>query len=168
MKLDDLLALPKSGVVILVKNNQVLVTYTTSMGAHLESLYNQFKGHKGIALEVMSAGVDIETLKLHTEFYRDYYSDKKGLVLMQAHLRKTVDYRVRQVPSSDFKRVDVEIVTARGDSRVVGRFKTVKEAKEFIETYYGSDNKLCFPVYSFNADTKAFLLDNQKKMLDIR
>lgn len=167
MNLDDLLSLPKSGVVVLTKGKQVLVTYTTSMGAHLESMYNQFKDHKGITLEVLSAGADLETLKLHTEFYRSYYS-RKGLVLLQAHLRKAVQYRVRQVPSNDFKRIDVEVVTARGDSRLVGRFKTAREAKDFIETYYGTGNHLCFPVYAWNSDTKEFILDNQKKMLDIR
>lgn len=167
MNLDDLLSLPKSGVVILFKQNQVLVTYTTSMGAHLESLYQQFGGHRGITLEVMSAGADLETLKLHTEYYRDFYS-KSSRVLLQAHLRKTVQYSVRVVPAIGFKFIHVELVNARGDSKFVGRFKNSKDAKDFVAAYYGKDNPFRFPVYAANSDTKEFLLDMQTKTLDIK
>jgi hypothetical protein len=167
MNLDDLLALPKSGVVILFKQKQVLVTYTTSMGAHLESLYQQFGGQRGITLKVMSAGADLETLKLHTEYYRDFYS-RAGSVLLQAHLRKTVQYKVRIAPAIGFKFMQVELVNARGDSKFVGRFRTSREAKDFVDMYYGKDNTFQFPVYALNSDTKEFLLDMQKKMLEIK
>lgn len=167
MILDGVLELPKSGVVILRKGSSVLVSYTTSMGANLEALYNEFSGQAGIHLEVVSAGTDLETLKLHTEYYRDYYS-KRGMSLLQAPLRRAVTYKVRLVPSFDIKKVDVEITNARGESRVVGRFGNVREARDFIETYYGTDNTFCFPVYSLNSATKELVLDTQKKILDIK
>lgn len=168
MNLDWLLGLPRSGVVILRKQSQVLISYTTSMGANLESLYNQFGGHRGVTMEVVSAGADLETLKLHTEYYRSLYGSSGGYTLLQSHLRKAVSHRVRVVPSPDLKVVDVEIVTARGDSKIVGKFKNTREASEFIETYYGTDNQFKFPVYAVNADTKALLLHNHKKILDIK
>lgn len=167
MKLDDLLALPKSGVVVLIKQKQVLVSYTTSMGAHLESLYQQFGGQRGITLKVMSADADLETLKLHTEYYRDLYS-RSGLILLQAHLRKTVQYKIRLKPSIGFRFMDVELVNARGDSRVVGRFRDSLDAKDFIATYYGADNPFQFPVYALNCDTKQFLLEEQKKLIEVK
>lgn len=167
MKLDELLALPKSGVVVLTKNKQVLVSYTLSMGAHLEGLYQQFGGQKGITLEVVSAGADLETLKLHTEYYRELYR-RSGLVLLQTHLRKTVQYKVRVIPSPDFKHMDVELVTARGDSKFVGRFKSAREAKDFIETCYASDNPFRLPVYALNSATKEFVLEQQKKLLELK
>lgn len=166
MNLDLLLGLPKSGVVILQKENTVLVSYTTSMGANLETLYNEFSGQSGIELMVFSAGTDLETLKLHTEYYRRYFTEK-GFILLQTHSRKTVQYRVRMVPSQEFKNMDVELVNARGDSKVVGRFKSKKEAGDFIDRHYGSDNPFRLPVYALNSDTKEFLAE-QKKMLDIR
>ena len=168
MILDDVLALPQSGVIILTRDNSVLINYSISMGANLETLYNDFRGVPGITLQVMSANADLETLKLHTEFYRAHYL-KLGYRLMVAPMRKSISYRVRAVPSPDLKAIDVELVTARGDSsKVVGRFKTVREAKDYIETYYGTDNPFCLPVYAVNADTKAFLARGQTKLLEIK
>jgi hypothetical protein len=170
MNLDELLALPKSGVVILIMGNQVLVSYTESMGANLESIYNQFKGRGSttpIVLRVASAGADLETLKLHTEYYRDYYS-KKGMLQPMVQLRASIRYRVRAVPRPDYKGVDVEVVSARGEGKVVGRFKNSAEAKDFIETYYGTDNPFCLPVYGSNSATKEFLKEKQTKLLDIK
>ena len=166
MNLDKLLTLPRSGVVILKKGNSVLIGYTSSMGAYLETLYNDFRGQTGIEMRVYSEGVDLETLRLHTEYYRKVYVSK-GFSMIIDPLRKAVKFRVRMVPSPDFKHFNVEIVSARGDSRVVGKFKSNKEAKGFIETYYGTDNPLVFPVYAANTDTKVFLQE-QTKMLDIK
>ena len=162
MNLTEMLGLPRSGVIILRKGGTVLVSYTTSMGAELLELYGQFAGQSGITIEVVSAGADLETLKLHTEYYRKLYGST-------GHGRKAIQYKVRVVPSGDFKYMDVQLVTARGDSiKVVGRFKSAALARDFIETYYGTDNPFCLPVYSANADTKALLLDQQTKLLDIR
>ena len=157
MILDELLALPKSGVIILEKRNQVLVTYTTSMGSYLETLYNDFKGQAGIKITIRSAGADIETLKLHVEYYRDYYRKTDGYVLLLSHNRKTIEYKVRIVPTNDLKKVDVELVTARGDSKVVGRFKDIRAARDFVDNYYGSDNPYNLPVYAANSDTRNYL-----------
>ena len=166
MNLDEVLSLPKSGVIALVKDKQVLVTYTSSMAAYLETLYAQFSGKKGIEMVVWSAGADIETLKLHAEYYRDYYR-KRGFGLMQSPLRRTLQYRVRVRPDGGFRWVMVELVSARGETKSVGRFKTSKEAKDFIDQCYGPDNPFRLPVYAANADTKAFMLE-QTKLLDIR
>lgn len=169
MNLDEVLALPRTGVVILKKSDSVLVSYTTSMGADLEEMYNLFRGQSGITMLVVSAGADIETLKLHTEYYRRHYHSVLAHSTITPYNRKALLYRIRLVPSDDFKWVDVELVTARGDgAKFVGRFKTTREANDFIETYYGTDNPFKLPVYARNSDTKEFLLKMQKKMLEIR
>src|SRR5690348_15910445 len=165
MRLDEVLALPKSGVVILTKNDSILVSYTTSMGADLQEMYNLFKGQTGIRIRVLSAGADIETLKLHTEYYRKFYHSKLGYRQLIDYQRKAIKYSVRTIPSYNFKGIDVELVTARGDSKIVGRFKNDKEAREFINNCYAGDNPFRFPVYALNSDTKEFLLE--KKLLDI-
>ena len=168
MNLDSLLGLPRSGVVILKKGDRALVSYTTSMGAELENLYNQFRGKIGLTMEIVSAEADIETLKLHTEYYRNLYHTVLRHRTVNPYGRRVIAYSVRITPNGDFKYVDVELVTARGDSKVVGRFKNIQKAKEFIEISYGSDNPFRLPVYAWNSDTKEFLLEQQKKMLDIR
>jgi hypothetical protein len=166
MKLDDLLSLPESGVILLWKRGQVLVTYTERMGLYLETLYAQFKGKSDMEIQVRSAGADSETLRLHTEYYRDRYM--RSGQLLQFHGRKTICYRIRTAPSPKYTGVDVELVSARGEAKFVGRFKTPKDAKEFIETCYGTDNPFRFPVYAQNSATKEFMLGLQTKMLDIR
>jgi len=167
MRLDDMLGLPQSGVIILFKDRSFLISYTTSMGASLDSIYKQFRGQTEITIKVVSAGADIETLKIHTEYYKDMYTGM-GFATLQKGYRKAIQYRVRAIPNKDFKFVDVELVTARGDvSKVVGKFKTKAEAKLFIETYYGTVNQFKLPVYALNADTKAFILDNQTELLNL-
>lgn len=167
MNLDEVLGLPKSGVVILTKKDSVLVSYTTSMGVSLESLYNEFGGVSGITMSIVSARADLETLKLHVEWYRDYYS-KLGYKMMVQYKRKSIQYKVRCIPSLDFKGADVELVTARGGSKIVGRFKNIGEAKSFIETYYGLDNPFKFPVYAFNSDTKMYLTTCNNRLLEVK
>ncbi len=154
MNLNELLALPKSGVVILSRGDSTLVSYTTSMGAELLQIYGQFAGQAGVSLRVVSSGVDLETLKLHTEYYRARY----GAV---GHSRKALQYKVRIVPYDRFKYVDVKLFTARGESKLVGRFKDTPEAKSFIETYYGASNPFNFPIYAVNPETRAIILDSR-------
>lgn len=166
MRLDELLSLPKSGVVILKKGGTILVSYTTSMGAELQELYGMFRGQSDITIEIVSAGADLETLKLHTEYYRKFYHSRLCYRPLTAYSRKAIEYKVRSIPSPDFKYINVELVTARGDSKIVGKFKNIKDAKEFMETCY-SNNPFCLPVYALNSDTKEFLAE-QKKMLDVR
>lgn len=167
MVLDDILSLPKSGVVILTRGTTVLVSYTTSMGAELLQLYTQFEGQKGISLRVVSVGADIETLKLHTEYYRVFYKSL-GFRSLTEYGRKAIQYKVRIVPNKDFKYVDVELVSARGDGKLVGRFKSAAEAKDFVDTYYGKDNQFRFPVYAVNSVTSELVLSGQKGLLDIK
>ena len=161
MKLDELLGLPRSGVVIVGRGSSFLVSYTTSMGAELCDLYNQFGGQSGLTLRVCSANCDLETLRLHTEYYRNMY----GSV---GHKRTALRYKVRIVPGVGLKYVDVELVSARGEGKVVARFKNAREAREFIETYYGEDNPFRLPVYAANSATKEFLQEKQTKLLDIK
>ena len=136
MNLDRLLALPKSGVIILTKGNSVLVSYTASMGAELLELYNQFNGQSGITIKVVSVGADLETMKLHTEYCRRLYHNELALKPIIDYSRKTLSYRVRAVPTDDLKYIDVQLVTTRGDSKIVGRFRSAKESKDFMECYY--------------------------------
>jgi hypothetical protein len=82
---------------------------------------------------------------------------KTGYTELIERGRKTLQYRTRVVVAPDFKYVDVELVTARGDGMVVARFKTKKEAQEFVMVYYGPDNTDHFPVYACNSLTKEFL-----------
>lgn len=147
--------------------NMFSIGYTQSMARTLGELYTLYQGSPGYQLRVLTETGDSQHLKLYTEYYRDRYR-AMGWVELGSPGRKTVQYRVRCMVAPNFKSVRVELVMARGDvDRVVGVFKTDGEARDFIETCYGTDNSNCFPVYAANSLTKEFLHKEQTKLLDI-
>lgn len=170
MNLNDMLAIPKQCVLIVLdrENWKAFVNYTQNAGFALAGLYTDFRRATNLELLVVSAGADIETLKLHTEYYRQYYHSRLCYGELKPRARKAVWYRARVVPSLDLKGVDVELVNARGESSIVGRFKNIGEGKAFIETYYTADNSFKLPVYALNSATKEFVLDKQTKLLELR
>jgi hypothetical protein len=114
----------------------------------------------GSTLEFRSLSVttDIETLKLHTEYWRDEFQ-KRGVAELLPRGRKTLQYEVRCVVDEDYDWVDIVLVSARGDKKIVGKFRTMVEATEFVEAYYGSDNPYLLPVYAVNSRTSEYILD---------
>ena len=163
MRLDGMLGLPESGVYIVLDRAAALcyVNYTEHMGLVLARLHQDFRG-QALELEIRSPGADTETLRLHCEHYRMEYRNM-GYGELIATGRKAIQYRVRRLVAPDFRSVFVELITAKGETaRVVGKFKTTGEAQEFIDTYYGSDNQLCFPVYATNSLTKELLIKQRE------
>ena len=154
----DLSKLPKQAVYLVIDEvaNSFYVGYTLNMGGALPMLYEMGCGLQTLEFRILVTTSDLITLKLHTEYYRNMYL-KTGYTELIERGRKTLQYRTRVVVAPDFKYVDVELVTARGDGMVVARFKTKKEAQEFVMVYYGPDNTDHFPVYACNSLTKEFL-----------
>ena len=168
MDVDSVLGLPKRAVVAEIQGESARVGYTISLASYLETLYNNRAGQKGVRLEVWSSGLDLETLKLHCEYFKGHYDDLGYDVDWGA--RSCIEYRVRMVPGAEFKTMDVELVTARGKGeKLVGRFENKAEAQQFIDTFYAEDsNPFKFPVCALNSATKEFLIKRQTKMLEIR
>lgn len=159
----DLSKIPKQAVYLVIDKvaRSFYVGYTLNMGGALPMLYEMAARLPALELSVLTSTSDYITLRLHTEYYRNIYLDM-GCSELIVRGRKALEYRVRVMVAPDFKYVDVELVTARGDEMVVARFKTKKEANEFTLMYYGDDNPYRFPVYAANADTKALLQGNEK------
>lgn len=154
----DFSRLPKSGVYSIVDEvaQCFYINYTSNMSGCLASIYGFERPGTTLDFRILVNTSDLTTLKLHTEYYRNMYL-KTGYTEIVERGRKTLQYRARVVVASDFKYVDVELVTARGDGMVVARFKTKKEAQEFVMVYYGDDNEYRLPVYASNSLTKEFL-----------
>jgi hypothetical protein len=165
-----LMEAPSSGVLVLMADEGIWVGYSSNIGASVLRLVEELKGRAtNPDLRVVSANADIETLKLHTEYYRKLYHSELGLKELIPYGRKTVRYRVRMVPSKGHTRIDVELMSARGGLiGVVGRFKNRALAEDFIETYYRTGNELLYPVIACNSDTKELILEEKTKLLDIR
>lgn len=105
----------------------------------------------------LSKSSDIETLKLHTEYWIDQYI-KDGYVEMLGRGRKSVQYSVRLLVAPNLKGYDVQICNKRGTViSTVGRFLKKREAEDFIETYYAEDNPYKLPVFATNSLTKELL-----------
>ena len=146
------------------------INYTTSMGQSLARLYDQWGGGSRVsALEfrVLSVTTDIETLKLHCEYYRDQYI-KEGWGELLSAGRTSLKYRTTVLIAPDFSCMEVRLVTARGNSdKVVGRFKIAVEAQEFVMVYYGPANPYCLPVFATNSLTKEYLSKKETKRLEL-
>lgn len=151
----DLARLPREGVYLVVDEaaRTFHVNYTLSMGSALARVYDLVGGRSTLSLRVLSATSDLITLKLHTEYYRNIYLGM-GYTDMVYRGRKPLAYRVRIVVAPDFKNIDVELVTARGEGMIVGRFGTRNEARDFALVYYDSGNPYRLPVYALNSLTR--------------
>jgi len=170
--ISELLRLPRSAVFAVVDTvgRCFYINYTQSMGQSLARLYDQWGGKtpgRTLDFRVLSVSDDIETLRLHTEYWRTEFV-QQGMSELWSDRRPALRYRVRSLVAPNFKTVRVELVTARGNSKVVGIFPTAATAQDFIATYYGSDNPFCFPVYAANSLTKEYLLKRETVGLTIR
>lgn len=158
--------LPRS-CVFLLQNKQeklVYINYSENLPLALARLYEELNGQPGteaLELEIVSVTTDIETLKLHAEYWRDKYRNI-GFSNLITIGRKTLQYEVRSLVCPDLSGINVELVTARGVRKVVGKFKTQKEADDFILTYYAEDNHYRLPVYAVNSLTKEFIVKSGK------
>lgn len=169
--LSNFLSLPASCVFLIVNKQEKLVyiNYTQNIAAALARFYVDWNGKPGaeaLDLQILSVTTDIETLKLHVEYWKDKYRNMGYSDLIKP-CRKTLQYNVRTLVAPDLSGVNVELVTARGDRKVVGKFKTLKEAEEFIMLYYGDDNGYRLPVYAANSLTKEFMLNSRKTAIII-
>lgn len=102
-------------------------------------------------LDVLESGVNIETAKLHHQYWVDGFK-ARGYEIINAGGKKPSRVRARLFYSPGI--VEARLVNTRGDSCLVGVFLTKAEATEFIETYYGEHNTYQYPVIATNSLTK--------------
>ncbi len=158
----DLDKLPRACVygVTEVETHRRYVNYSMNMVGALSRLWEEVGRSRSpgstLEFEVLSVSTDIETLKLHTEYWRDKCS-RWGYTDLLPRGRKALQYEVRCVVDDDYDFVDIVLVSARGDKKVVGKFKTMEEAVGFVEMYYAGDNPYRLPVYAANSRTSEYL-----------
>jgi hypothetical protein len=140
----------------------VYVNYSMNLVGAIPRLWDECSRlDDALQLRVLSVSTDIETLKLHTEYWRDWYL-ARGFTDLLPRGRKALQYEVRCVVDEDYDWVDIVLVSARGDKKVVGKFRTMGEATEFVEMYYAGDNPYHLPVYAANSRTREFLQEMGK------
>lgn len=146
--------LPSAGVIILLnlETNDVWVNYSENIPLALARVYPELAGQP-IQVQLESVGADLETLKLHCMYYRDWFNSRGHSNLIE-YGRDGLRYSARAYPDRISKMVDVELVTVRGAAKPVSRFRTMAEAKQYIKLYFGEDNRFCMPVIGINEESR--------------
>lgn len=161
----QLLNLPQRAVIALI-NDQDKVVYITHSSCVVESLGKlirqlQDKTHNCISLiidreklrfEVLEVVQNIDALGVRTRYWIDQYV-AKGFGLYSKP--NAVKYRLR-VEYDDYARVIVKAVNTRNKGYVIGVFRNLGLANQWIENTY-KDKDYIIPQYATNELTKSYL-----------
>lgn len=165
----NLAEIPEQGVyaIIDLKGKRSYINYSMNIVGAIPRIWGECR-LSGAALEfvVLSVTTDIETLKLHTEYWRDLYAEQ-GYSELLPRGRKTLQYEVRCMVDDDYDWVDIVLVSSRGDKKIIGKFRTMEDATQFVGMYYSGDNPYRFPVYAVNSRTREFITELGMNILDI-
>ena len=162
IKAEEIQKLGRSGVYLFIDdvNKTFHVTYSSSVKyvvAEFTELCLGDPANSDLELRLLSPVSDIETMLIHTNYYRSRYRNM-GYADLSPKARTPVQYRARVLVAPKLNGYDVQLVSKRGSKVItVGRFPNKVEAEDFIETYYGDDNSYALPVYAFNSVTKELL-----------
>lgn len=154
-------------MVLDIADSRAHINYSENMLSALPRLWEEVRRvGSHLDFEILSISSDIETLRLHTQYWRDLYRSRGYSELVPIG-RKSLRYEVKCLVDGDYSTAEVVLISARGERKVVGKFKTVDEGREFIEMYYAGDNPYRLPVYSTNSLTKEFLFKIGTSILKI-
>lgn len=159
-----LLAVPPHGMWALISNSakKIYISYNSDMllaiAQHIKLLNRRehpikamLKNKKSLKLIILdTAKLDEHTAKLHLNYWIDKYK-KMGY---KSYRNPLLTYKVTYDVMGD--KLVVQLVTSRSRKIVVGVFRDLFKAYEFIETYYeGKD--VIFPVYANNKLTREYM-----------
>lgn len=172
--INEFLALPRSCVFSIedVAGKRIYINYSEGIASSLarlwEELQKEVRAGTTLKLSVLEVSNDLEHLRLFTEYWRAHYYRNIGYDMLFVAARAAIKYDVVKMVASDFKTIQVCLKSARGARKVVGLFKTHKDADQFIEEYYGAPNPFHFPIYALNDLTKSHIMQIEMKGRGIR
>jgi hypothetical protein len=112
----------------------------TRIGAVLDSVYLQ----RDSRLIIFCTMQDDKYKRIYAQYYLDKYIND-GYKNIGCG-RKYINYKVRVQYSADLKYVQVVLINERKDKEIVGQFRSIEAANNFVDMYYRGD--LVLPVYS--------------------
>lgn len=180
--LSELTKLPQEGIIAFINayDKKVYLTQGTNLpmliaknmselrlGTHkLDSLIEDFSTDR-LELSVVETQEDRTSRLLHMKYWSDYF---KGLGYSMYYETNYLAYTPRisiaRIHPTDSKRneVYVTLVNTRNEQTLVGVFETVREGKEFIETYYSDiTNRYRYPVLATNQRTRELLSETKNR-----
>ena len=142
--LSTLKTLPESCVFAIISDSskEVIVAHSNDLKSRIGALIDNF-GKEDTRLIIIQNIDDLEYKLLLCEVYKKKYS-VAGYKIVNA--RKYINYKVSIQYSSNLQKVLVVLYNSRRDKTIVGQFKSIDEAKSFVEQYY-VNKEVVVPVY---------------------
>lgn len=149
--LGDIKRLPQNAVfgVISDSRREFYISHTSNLRTRIGLIIDDIEIHEDSRLVVFADGIEDKKYK---QMFAQYYVDKfilDGYKNVSRNKCSYINYKVRVQYSDLFNEAWVVLVNKRNDKLVVGRFKTVDEANEYVELYYPVGT-LVQPIYSTN------------------
>jgi hypothetical protein len=171
--------IPKEGIIAFINDSdkKVLIVQGSNLLALLGRIMSELQqgiythqevieDYNKLKIVVLETQSDITIRYLQMSYWYDYFVNN-GYTLYSK--TKYSVYRVRsrivyKRIGSTLMNVNVELVSTRGNTILVGVFKTMLEANEFIETYYSqTTNQYKLPILANNDLTKAYYQDKTSR-----
>jgi len=169
--LNELKHLPKS-VIYAIRNDSSKKIYISQTSRFLTAIdlilkeldigtfkcKEMIKDFDKLQIEVLEVMEDIETRKLHVQYWKDKFKELGYKEYIET--RPPLEYKVVTRVTYDCKYVIVYLVNKRYEYKPVGVFNTIKEANTFVIENYTS--KYIYPVYACNNETKQLIQKSNK------
>jgi hypothetical protein len=126
--------LPNSCVYVLISDStgKVIVSHSNAFSARLSDLIDYF-GEEDTRGEILQELDDSEGKLILCEIYKRKYSAAGYKIV---NVRPYINYKVSIQYSYNLQRAHVVLYNARRDKTVVGQFKSMEDARSFVEQYY--------------------------------
>lgn len=147
--LDTFQTLPNSCVFAIISDSKrtCSVMHSNALQSRLGAI---LEAHEvGCRLVVLDVLDDLEHKLLLCEKYKLKYVELGYDILNK---RSYINYYTRIQYDRSFHTVNVVLYNKRRDKKIVGVFKNINEAREFVSQYYKQE--VLFPVYSTNKCTR--------------
>lgn len=143
--------LPQNAVfgVISDSRREFYISHTSNLRTRIGLIIDDIEMYEDSRLVVFVDGIEDRRYK---QMFAQYYVDKfvaDGYRDISGKRCDYINYKVRVQYSELLNEVFVLLVNKRNDKLVVGRFKTVEEANEYVRVYYPV-GELVQPIYSTN------------------
>jgi hypothetical protein len=147
----DIKNLPQNAVFGVISDfrREFYISHTSNLRTRIGLIIDDIELYEDSRLVVFLDGVEDRKYK---QMFAQYYVDKfisDGYKNVSRNRCSYINYRVKVQYSSLFNSALVLLVNKRNDKIIVGSFKTVEEANEYVTEYY-KEGTLVQPIYATN------------------
>lgn len=157
LTLRQIKSLPENAVFALISdsNKECYISHTTNLRTRIGEIltYTNDVLKEDTRLVVLCTGFeDIKYKRIYAQYYVEKFK-RDGYSIIGTD--NYINYKAKIILAKELDRVAVVLVNTRKDKEIVGLFRSVDEAQEFIDTYYKGD--IVLPVYAINGTTREWI-----------